>query len=388
MTTPTPSAQPICAIVLAAGEGSRAGQTVPKQFAPVRGMPMFLHSVKRFAAHPRIDSIYLVVGPGQQDMAETALDPGHRLRLVVGGATRRDSVFNALRAIVADGGCAKVLVHDAARPFVPIRLIDDLIDALGTVPAAIPVLPVVDTLVNGENGRALAAIDRSSSWRVQTPQAFDFATLVSAHQSWPISQEATDDASMVRALVEDVAMVTGDSELEKFTYAEDFADAAESQAMIVRSGSGFDVHRLVPGRPLWLGGVLIPHDRGLDGHSDADVVLHAITDAILGAIAKGDIGDHFPPSDARWKNAASDTFLEFAMQLLRGDGWRLSNIDVTIICEAPKIKPHREAMRERIAAIMQVDPDQVSVKATTSEGLGFAGRGEGIAAQALATVQK
>jgi 2-C-methyl-D-erythritol 4-phosphate cytidylyltransferase/2-C-methyl-D-erythritol 2,4-cyclodiphosphate synthase len=321
-------------------------------------------------------------------MAEAALDPGHRLRLVVGGATRRDSVFNALRAIVADGGCAKVLVHDAARPFVPIRLIDDLIDALGTVPAAIPVLPVVDTLVNGENGRALAAIDRSSSWRVQTPQAFDFATLVSAHQSWPISKEATDDASMVRALVEDVAMVTGDSELEKFTYAEDFADAAESQAMIVRSGSGFDVHRLVPGRPLWLGGVLIPHDRGLDGHSDADVVLHAITDAILGAIAKGDIGDHFPPSDARWKNAASDTFLEFAMQLLRGDGWRLSNIDVTIICEAPKIKPHREAMRERIAAIMQVDPDQVSVKATTSEGLGFAGRGEGIAAQALATVQK
>ncbi len=368
------------ALIVAAGSGVRAGGLLPKQFALVAGRPMIAHSYAAFAAHPMIDAVVVVAADGQQDLVREALG---NVAVVPGGATRRDSVAAGLAAI---GDAARVLVHDAARPFLPARVIDAVLAALDTHDGAVPVLPVTDTLARGP---ALLGetVSRADLYRVQTPQGFCVAALRAAHAAWDPLQDATDDAQMVRALGGGVALVQGDPMLEKVTHPEDFAAAEARAAYETRTAMGFDVHRLEFGEELWLGGVLIPHDKGLSGHSDADVALHALTDALLGTIAAGDIGTHFPPSDPQWKGADSAQFLQHAASLIADKGGRIDFVDLTIMCEAPKIGPHRAAMTARIADLLALTVDRVSVKATTTERLGFTGRGEGIAAQAVATVR-
>lgn len=371
------------ALIVAAGSGSRAGSTQAKQFRHVRGKPMLWHSYAALAEHPFIDQVYVAIGAGQEAEAMAALADCKEPILLQGGATRRESVYLGLQVIAATQKVDQVLIHDAARPFLSSKVIDDLLDALSFAPGAVPALPVVDSLSRGTDILS-ETVERENLWRIQTPQAFAFHAIYTAHQSWT-GAEPTDDARMLLAQRSDVRIVPGAEALNKFTFSSDFAG---NNMPSFRSGNGFDVHRLVPNAELWLCGVQIPHDKGLDGHSDADVAMHALTDAILGAIAKGDIGDHFPPSDPQWRGASSDQFLAHAMKLARADGFELSNADVTIICEQPKIGPYRGKMRERLAEIMAVVVDKISVKATTTEMLGFTGRGEGIAAQATATFEK
>lgn len=373
------------AIIVAAGRGERAGLAMPKQFAPLGDRPLFAHSHAALSRHPAIGRVMVVVAPGQDALVDG--DAARDVR-AIGGAERIDSVRAALEAIAAEGGARRVLIHDAARPFVPAAVVDRLLAALdekaGDEKAgAVPVLPVVDTLTR-ENG---SAVDRTGLWRIQTPQAFRFDAILDAHRRWPAGEPATDDAGMARRMGYEVTMVEGDAALEKVTGPGDLERAAARLAIETRSAGGFDVHRLEDGEELWLGGVLIPHHQGLSGHSDADVALHAITDAVLGCIAAGDIGTHFPPSDPQWKGARSDRFLRHARSLVEQRGGRVRFVDLTILCEAPKIGPHRAAMQARIAEILALTPDRVSVKATTTERLGFTGRGEGIAAQAMATVE-
>jgi 2-C-methyl-D-erythritol 4-phosphate cytidylyltransferase/2-C-methyl-D-erythritol 2,4-cyclodiphosphate synthase len=304
---------------------------------------------------------------------------------VIGGATRRESVLSGLEAL---DGFDRVLIHDAARPFLSAAVIDALCGALDEHDGALPALPVADTLARGSD-RLGETVSRDGLWRIQTPQAFRYATILEAHRAWPEDREATDDAQMVRALGHDVAIVPGDPMLEKITHPADFAAAeARHAAMLrVRTAQGFDVHRFAEDEELWLGGIQIPHSRGLSGHSDADVALHAITDALLGTIGAGDIGMHFPPSDPKWRGAASARFLEHAAGLIAAQGGIIDFIDLTIVCEAPKIGPHREAIRASIAKILGLPASRISVKATTTERLGFTGRGEGMAAQAIATIR-
>lgn len=373
------------AIIVAAGGGTRAGGTVPKQFVPVAGKPMIAHSHAALSAHPKIDAVLIVVGAGQEDALQRAI-PG--APSVPGGATRRESALAGLEAIAADGGADRVLIHDAARPFLPHAVIDRLLTALDKGMGAVPVLPVADTLARG-NGVLGDMVPRASLFRIQTPQAFRFDAILAAHRRWPESEEATDDAQMARRDGAEVMLVEGDAVLEKVTYPSDFAAAEHQHAagMTARSASGYDVHRLEVGEELWLGGIRIPHDKGLSGHSDADVALHAITDALLGTIAAGDIGMHFPPSDPQWRGANSAQFLQHAASLIGAQGGIIDFVDLTLVCEAPKIGPHRAAMRARIADLLALDIGQVSIKATTTERLGFTGRGEGIAAQATATIR-
>ncbi len=370
------------ALIVAAGQGLRAGGDVPKQFALLAGKPMLAHSHAALAAHPAIDAVLVVIGEGQGAALEAALGP---VRFVIGGATRRESVRNGLEAL---DGFDRVLIHDAARPFLSPAVIDALSRALDDHDGALPALPVADTLARGSD-RLGETVSRDGLLRVQTPQAFRHATILEAHRAWPEDREATDDAQMVRALGHDVAIVAGDPMLEKITHPADFAaaEARHAATLRVRTAQGFDVHRFAEGEELWLGGIRIPHSKGLSGHSDADVALHAITDALLGTIGAGDIGMHFPPSDPRWRGAASARFLEHAADLVRVEGGVIDFIDLTIICEAPKIGPHRETMRASIAALLRLPPGRISVKATTTERLGFTGRSEGIAAQAIATVR-
>ena len=362
------------ALIVAAGSGSRAGGALPKQYVQVAGKPLIAHAYGAFAGHPAIDEVVVVIAVGAEPLVATALGD---VRTVVGGTTRRESVARGLAAVGGD----RVLVHDAARPFVPAVVIDRVLAALDAADAAMPVLAVADTLV-----RDGAVVPRDGLSRVQTPQGFRVATLRAAHAAWPEDDEATDDAQMVRRLGGSVALVQGDAMLDKVTHPEDFAAAEARVTWETRSASGFDVHRLEAGEELWLGGVLIPHDKGLSGHSDADVGLHALTDALLGTIAAGDIGTHFPPSDPQWKGADSAQFLQHAARLIADKGGRIDFVDLTLICEAPKIGPHRAAMRARVGALLGLSEDRVSIKATTTERLGFTGRGEGIAAQAVATV--
>ncbi|MEG3164107.1 bifunctional 2-C-methyl-D-erythritol 4-phosphate cytidylyltransferase/2-C-methyl-D-erythritol 2,4-cyclodiphosphate synthase [Sphingomonas sp. PB2P19] len=368
------------ALIVAAGAGVRAGGTIPKQFAQVAGRAMIAHSHAAFAAHPGIDQIVVVAAPGQGHMVRAVLGD---VTVVVGGATRRESVALGLTAIA---GATRVLIHDAARPFLPSRVIDAVLDALDTHDGATPVLPVADTLARGTELLG-ETVPRADLYRVQTPQGFRMPILQAAHAAWDPSEDATDDAQMVRRLGGRVALVQGDAMLEKVTHPQDFAAADARAAMETRTAMGFDVHRLEVGEELCLGGVLIPHDKGLSGHSDADVALHALTDALLGTIAAGDIGTHFPPSDPQWKGADSAQFLQHAATLIADKGGRIDFVDLTIMCEAPKIGPHRAAMTARIADLLALTPDRVSVKATTTERLGFTGRGEGIAAQAVATIR-
>lgn len=371
---------PFAAIVVAAGEGLRAGQPIPKQFASWCGKPVLRHSVETLV---ELDASPLVIAipAGSEEMARDMLDGMGSIELVIGGATRQRSVAIALEAMAVSQP-ANVLIHDAARPVLPHEVVARIIAALADNAGAIPVLPVVDSLAVAEGGQMAGTAEREILRRVQTPQAFRYADILAAHRSWPGEPTAGDDAQVLRAAGGEIALVAGDERLAKLTFAEDFMD----QIPAVRTGMGYDVHRLAQGEELWLGGIRIEHDRGLAGHSDADVALHALVDALLGAIGDGDIGSHFPPNDPQWKGARSSQFVEHAAGLIIDAGYAIGNIDLTIICEAPKIGPHREAMRRRVAELLAIGIERVSVKATTTERLGFAGRGEGIAAQAIATV--
>jgi len=376
-----PQSQPdIAAIIVASGQGLRAGQPLPKQFALWRGKPVLRHSAEAFAA-AGITPIIVAIPHGAEEVAEAALRGVPGVRLVHGGETRQLSVLFALEALAGDGP-ANVLIHDAARPGLPQNVIERLILALDTAEAAIPILPVVDSLVHADGPLMGDPVKREALRRVQTPQAFAFPAILAAHRAWRGEAIAGDDAQVAQAAGIQVALVEGDEALHKLTFAGDFAAEPRS----VRVGTGYDVHRLALGEELWLCGIRIEHSHGLAGHSDADVAIHALVDAILGAIGAGDIGSHFPPSDPQWKGASSDRFLTHAVGLAEAAGFRIGNVDVTIICESPKIGPHRDAMRARLAELLRAPVSAVSVKATTTERLGFTGRSEGIAAQAAATL--
>ena len=373
----------ISAIIVAAGSGQRLGGT-PKQFRLLGGKPVLRWSVEALARHPAVRRTRVVIGKGQQELAAAALDGLDVGALVEGGAERADSV----RAGLAQVEDEAVLVHDAARPFCPHDVIDRLVAALEFHEGAAPVLAVSDTLAHSA-GQLGAPVDRSGLVRVQTPQAARTDALRSAYSTWSAPSPPTDETSVLTAAGMTVATVAGSPELDKITTAGDLARAERwlAGAMVPRTGMGFDVHAFGGDGPLMLGGVAIPHDRGLSGHSDADVVLHAITDALLGAAGLGDIGEHFPPSDPQWKGADSALFLAQAAALVRAKGAIIDSVDCTLIAEAPRVGPHRTAMRQRIAEILGLDSKRVSVKATTTERLGFTGRGEGIAAQAVANIR-
>lgn len=376
----------IAALIVAAGKGDRAGGAVPKQYAMLGGKALLTHSVDAFLAHPAIGAVILVIGEGQEQLAREALGARPLSGIVPGGAERQDSVRAGLEAL-AGQGVTNVLIHDAARPFLSADVIDRLIAALDRADGALPALPVVDTLARG--GEMLAdVVDRAGLLRIQTPQAFRYDAIMTSHTDWK-GGIATDDAQMARAAGYEIMIVPGDSALEKITLAADFAAAEQRLAASrsVRTGMGFDVHRLEAGKPLWLCGLKIEHEFGLAGHSDADVALHAVVDALLGAIGEGDIGSHFPPSDPKWKGADSALFAKHARDLVAVRGGTIDHVDLTIICEAPRIGPLREAMRARLAELLNIDIGRTSVKATTTEGLGLTGRREGIAAQAIATVR-
>ncbi|SFG32890.1 2-C-methyl-D-erythritol 2,4-cyclodiphosphate synthase [Novosphingobium sp. CF614] len=379
-------ARKVAAVVVAAGQGLRAGQPLPKQFAIWRGKPVVRHSVEALAA-AGVSPILVVIPQGAGSVARESLRDVPGVKFTDGGGTRQESVRLGLE-VLAGADPDLVLIHDAARPLLPAAVIDRVLAALVHHKGAIPVLSVVDSLAHAEHGVRGevmgAAARREDLRRVQTPQAFRFADILAAHRGWNGPTTAGDDARVAQAWGLEVAMVEGDEALHKLTFAADFAAPGPA----VRVGTGYDVHRLAAGKELWLCGVAIDHDQGLAGHSDADVAIHALVDALLGAIGAGDIGQHFPPGDPQWKSAASHRFLSHAGALVREAGYVLGNADVTIICEAPKIGPHREAMRARLAEILGVDIAEISVKATTTEKLGFTGRGEGIAAQAIVSLSK
>lgn len=372
-------------VIVAAGGGTRAGPGLAKQWRTVAGKPVLRWSVESLLAAGARELVVVVSAEGEALAAE-ALTGLAGWRTTRGGATRAASVQAGLRAI--DGPKEEpVLVHDAARPFVTAAHVRALLAALEGADGAIPALPVADTLKR-EGPSGLTTTPRDGLWRAQTPQAFPRDRLQAAYGAWA-GAEPTDDAQVVEAAGGRVVLTPGDPRLMKLTYPEDFAMAEQLAGVgrAVRVGQGFDAHRWGPGEAVWLCGVRIDHDQTLVGHSDADAGLHALTDALLGAIGEGDIGDHFPPTDPKWKGASSDLFLEHAAALVAARGGRIVNVDVTLICERPKIKPHRQAMRERLAAILGLPLDRVSVKATTTEGMGFTGRGEGLAAQAIAAVE-
>ena len=384
--------RPIAALVVAAGEGVRAGRGMPKQYRVLGDRAVIRHTVERFFECPGITRLRVVFNDEHRSLYDHALgellsDP-RLLPPVSGGASRQDSVRLGLESL-REVDPEIVLIHDAVRPLVTPRLVADVIDAASKPDAAgaIPALPVVDTLKRGNGGRVDETVDRTDLWRAQTPQAFRYREILAAHLAAK-GQTLTDDAAVAELAGLAVAIVAGDPDNIKFTTREDFdaAGAAPSRSEI-RVGTGFDVHRFGPGDHVVLCGVTVPHDRGLVGHSDADAGLHALTDALLGAMGLGDIGDHFPPTDERWRDSPSDLFLKHARDLAARGGGTILNLDLTLICERPVIKPYRDAMRARVADILELDPSRVSVKATTTEKLGFAGRGEGIAAQAVASVR-
>ena len=371
------------AIVVAAGSGSRAGGD--KQWRAVGDRPMVRWSVEALLA-AGADSVIVVIAPGAETRAAEALAGLSGWQAVVGGATRAASVQAGL-AVLEQPDDMPVLIHDAARPFLSATVIERLLDALNDAEGALPALPVADSLRRGVEGLVIGGVERDGLWRAQTPQAFRLKTIRDAYAAWADTEAPTDEAAVVERAGGRVRLVEGDARLMKLTYPEDFSMAEALLPKIFRTGQGFDVHRWGPGPSVWLCGVEIPHDQTLIGHSDADAGLHALTDAILGAIAEGDIGDHFPPTDPRWKGASSDRFLVYAAERVTARGGRIVNVDVTLICEQPKVKPHRQAMRERLAELLSLPLDAVSVKATTTEALGFTGRGEGLAAQAAVSVE-
>ncbi len=378
------------ALIVAAGRGTRFGGERPKQYLTLAGHPVLRYSLAAFAGHPEISAVRAVIHPDDRDSYDEAAQGLDLLDPVPGGASRQDSARLGLESLEA-AAPDKVLIHDGARPFVPEALISRVVSTLEQAPGALPALPVTDTLKRGSEGLVGETVPRAGLWRAQTPQGFRYQAILEAHRAVAAAGGAdyTDDAAIAEQAGLAVQLVEGAGENLKVTTPEDLEQAARRLAgrpEELRTGFGFDVHRFGPGDRVWLCGVAVPHDASLLGHSDADVGLHALTDALLGALAAGDIGDHFPPSDPRWAGAASDQFLAHAGGLVAARGGRIVNCDVTLICERPKVGPHRAAMVARVAAILGLEPERVSVKATTTEQLGFTGRREGIAAQATATV--
>jgi 2-C-methyl-D-erythritol 4-phosphate cytidylyltransferase/2-C-methyl-D-erythritol 2,4-cyclodiphosphate synthase len=384
------------ALIVAAGRGTRAGGGMPKQWRQLQGQRVIDWTLKAFR-DAGVQTIALVLSPEDQT-AWASFRDDRDLILTPGGAERAISVQNGLRALVGRG-ITKVLIHDAARPCTSQALISSVITALDTAPAAAPALAITDALWSGANDRVTGTRDRNGLYAAQTPQGFQFEAILAAHAAHPGG--AADDVEVARAAGLDVTIVAGDPDNIKITRPEDFARAARiletektetEQTMAlnldVRLGNGYDVHRFGPGNSVTLCGVEVPHDRSLQGHSDADVGMHAVTDAIYGALARGDIGQHFPPSDPQWKGAASEIFLRHAANLAREMGFQISNVDCTLVCEYPKIGPHAAAMRAAMAKILDIDEGRVSIKATTSERLGFTGRSEGIASIATAALVK
>jgi len=371
----------IAILMVAAGRGLRAGGGIPKQWRLVAGRPLARWTLEAFAEQ---GPIYLVIHPDDREMA-TQVCAGLDVTLVTGGADRAASVRAGLEAMAREAPDC-VLIHDVARPCVPAGVIDAVVTALESHPGAAPALAVTDAIWSGAEGVVSGTRDRSGLFRAQTPQGFDFERIITAHRAH--SGDAADDVEVARAAGLDVAIVQGDDRNLKITTPGDFARAAEllRGQMDIRLGNGFDVHAFEDGDGVILCGVTVPHSRKLRGHSDADVGMHAVTDALYGALAEGDIGRHFPPSDPQWKGAPSEIFLRHAVDLARARGYQIANVDVTLICEQPKIGPHAAEMQEKMAQIMTLDQSRVSIKATTSEQLGFTGREEGIAALATAAL--
>ncbi|KAA0576744.1 bifunctional 2-C-methyl-D-erythritol 4-phosphate cytidylyltransferase/2-C-methyl-D-erythritol 2,4-cyclodiphosphate synthase [Azospirillum sp. Sh1] len=390
---PTCIAPTCIALIVAGGSGQRFGAERPKQYLDLAGKPVLRRTVEAFLSHPQVTGVRVVIDPNWREAYDAAV-AGLGLRdPVAGGASRQDSVRNGLEALAADGAPDLVLIHDAARPLIDAATIGAVIGALQTTPGAIAAVPVADTLKrgsgNGGAGAIAGTVDREGLWRAQTPQGFRFPAILEAHRA-AAGLSLTDDAAVAERAGLAVALVPSKEDNFKVTTPDDLTRATRavmSSLWDVRTGSGFDVHRFTDGDFVTLCGLRVPHDHGLEGHSDADVGLHALTDAILGALAAGDIGSHFPPTDPRWRGADSAKFLRHAADLVADRGGVIAHADVTIICERPKVGPHRAAMAERIAQILGIEVGRVSVKATTTEQLGFTGRREGIAAQAVATIR-
>ena len=399
MTLKTMTQHKTLAVIVAAGRGTRAGPGGPKQYRDLAGRAVLAWTAEAFLNHPQVDAVRIIIHRDDREAYDAAMAglSGHPKLLppTAGGAERQDSVRLGLES-VADEAPSRVLIHDAARPFIDASTIARVVDALDEDDGAVAALPVHDTIKKSDGGARPCITDtvpREALWRAQTPQGFDFAKILAAHRKAE-GRKLTDDAAVAEAAGLSVRLVAGSPDNMKITQAEDFGMAetlldrkTETPAMMeYRTGHGFDVHAFEDGEAVVICGVSIPHEKKLKGHSDADVGMHALTDAIFGAIGEGDIGDHFPPSDPQWKGAPSHVFLEKARDRVAARGGRITHGDVTLICEAPKIGPHREAMRGALAEILRIAPERVSVKATTTEQLGFTGRREGIAAMATATV--
>jgi 2-C-methyl-D-erythritol 4-phosphate cytidylyltransferase/2-C-methyl-D-erythritol 2,4-cyclodiphosphate synthase len=369
-------------LIVAAGKGERAGTSLPKQYERLSGQPMLRRTVQAFAGYP----VQVVIGAGQEALAAEALAGLALPAAVTGGATRQDSVRRGLEVLAKDAP-DYVLIHDAARPLISRAVIAAVVASLEAgADGALPMVAASDTLRRRDASGRWSLVPRDNLYRAQTPQGFAFAKILAAHRDHA-QEEVTDDVALAELAGLTVQMVAGEEKNIKVTRKEDFALAESLLGSDIRTASGYDVHKFKDGDHIWLCGMKIPHSHGLEGHSDADVGLHAITDALLGCIGEGDIGQHFPPTDERWRGAASWRFLDHAASLVASKGGVINHVDVTIICERPKVGPHREAMKAKIAEILKIDPSRVSVKATTTEGLGFTGRREGIAAQAVATVK-
>lgn len=381
------------ALIVAAGSGERAAtngssQNLPKQYRDLAGIPVLRHAVRAFAGKLGPAAVFTVIRSQDRELCRSAMSNVTSPEPIIGGSRRQDSVRLGLEGIAAQMSPAKILIHDGARPFVSAPVISRVIDGLNSADAVAPMVAISDTL-RRKGGATFTVISRDGLYRTQTPQGFAFEAILKAHRRYA-DESFTDDIALAERGGLNVVAVAGEEMNIKLTNPSDF-ELAQRLALAalpdVRTGTGFDVHRFAAGDHVWLCGVKIPHGFGLEGHSDADAGLHALTDAILGAIGAGDIGSHFPPTDERWRGAASDVFLGHAAQLVRNMDGVIAHTDVTLICEWPKIAPHREAMRRRIAEILTIGTERVSIKATTTEGLGFTGRREGLAAQAVATIR-
>ena len=374
------------ALIVAAGRGHRFGGELPKQYIQLDGIPVLRHVVISFLSHPQIDQVRVVIHPNDLALYEAATDGLDLGSPIYGGDFRQDSVRLGLQKIASDNPNF-VLIHDGARPFVHSDVIKRVLEALGSAVGAIPTLPLTDTIKRVVDGKIVGTENRSQLWRAQTPQGFRYADILSAHLELA-GNNLTDDAAICEAVGLVVERVDGDDTNIKITTPTDIQSSTNGgTAMETRTGSGFDVHKFTDGDQVMLCGVTVPYTQSLEGHSDADVGLHALTDALLGAIGEGDIGHFFPPSDEQWRGVASDKFVDYAAKLINSKGGRIVNVDITLICEAPKVSPYRLQMRDRVAEILEIKPSRVNVKATTTEKLGFTGRGEGIASQAVVSIE-
>jgi 2-C-methyl-D-erythritol 4-phosphate cytidylyltransferase/2-C-methyl-D-erythritol 2,4-cyclodiphosphate synthase len=377
------------ALIVAAGTGERFGGSIPKQYHELGGEPILRRSVLVFLNHPHIDGVQVVINPAHRDWYDRAVGDLGLPEPIAGGASRQDSVRLGLEALAQSNKPKMVMIHDAARPLIDAATITDVRKALNAAQGAIAAKPLVDTLKRGNKDVIETTIDRANLWQAHTPQAFHFDAILAAHQAAKGAQ-LTDDAAVAEKAGMPVRLVPSNPDNMKITNPDDLDRAARLMGHNyndIRTGMGFDVHRLASGDTIYICGVAIPHDRTLEGHSDADVGLHALVDAILGAMSAGDIGTHFPPSDPQWKGKDSAHFVRHVVHMVSERGGVIAHVDVTLMCERPRIGQHRAAMVERIASLLEITPDRVSVKATTTERLGFTGREEGIAAQAVATLR-